>query len=213
MAAEADHLPVLGRDGDYRALIAALQAVAPERGPEVILATAATRDRAALAAIAEAARSLAEGGKDTLLVAAELDRPELRERFGLGLGAGLTDLLAAVERTGKARIERELLERTLNRVEHRDPPGGALHVITTGPRPRSARATVTGRPMSHLLRALRGLDYAHVLVDGPPALSRWVDTTIVVSAPPPRTAREVRALGAVLHELAARPLGLIAPRT
>ncbi len=205
-------LPVLARGGSHDALLGALRALQPKPGPQVMLVVGAVRRRPALAAVEAAARALADAGNDTLLVAADLRRPELRERFGLGLGAGLTDLLAVIERTGRPRIEPELFERTLNVVDRGGVAGGAaLHVITTGPRPRAARTMAVGRPMRDLLDGLRGLAYSYVVVDGPAVLSRWVDTTVLVAPRPAASARDERALSATLDTIEWPPLGVIYP--
>lgn len=206
------HLAVLGRGGNHDALLGALRALDPKPGPRVVLMAGAVRRIPVLAAVEAAARALAHAGNDTLLVAADLRRPELRERFALGLGTGLTDLLAVIERTGQARIEPELLERTLNMVERGGAAGGAaLHVITTGPRPRAARAMAAGRTMQSFLDGLRGLAYSYVVVDGPAALSRWVDATLLVAPAPAPSARDERALSAALDAIERPPLGVIYP--
>lgn len=203
------HLPVLARGGNHDALLGALRALDPRPGPRVVLVVGAVRRLPVLAAVEAAARALADAGNDTLLVAADLRRPELRERFALGLGAGLTDLLAVIERTGRTRIEPELFERTLNVVERGGAGRAALHVITTGPRPRAARAMALGRPMRDLLEGLRDLTYSYVVVDGPAVLSRWVDATLLVAPAP--SARDERALSAALDAIERPPLGVIYP--
>jgi Mrp family chromosome partitioning ATPase len=221
MRAEHDQdLAVLARNGDHDALVAALGESDPRAGSHVVLATGAVRDSAKPAAVEGMGRALADHGK-TLLVAADLRGPELRKRFGLGLGAGLTDLLAVLEKTRRARIEKELFERTLNRIWGAGPDGadGRLHVITTGPRARGASRMVAGQPMRDLLEALRELDYRYVVVDGPPllksdsapVLARWADSTVVVANPARLSPRKRGKLDAALASLEPRPLGLVAP--
>lgn len=221
MRAEHDQsLAVLARNGDHDALVAALGAPDSGAGAHVLLATGAVRDSAKPAAVEAMGRALADHGK-TLLVAADLRGPELRKRFGLDLGAGLTDLLALLEKTRRARVEKELFERTLNRIWGAGPDGsdGRLHVITTGPRARGASRMVMGQPMRDLLEALRNLDYRYVVVDAPPllksssapVLARWADSTVVVANPARLSRRRRGKLDAAMASLEPRPLGLIAP--
>jgi Mrp family chromosome partitioning ATPase len=213
-------LAVLARNGNYEALVAALSAPDSGAGCHVVVVTGAGRDSAKPAAVEGMGRALADHGK-TLLVAADLRGPELRKRFGLGLGAGLTDLLAVLEKTRRARVEKELFERTLNRIWGAGPGGadGRLHVITTGPKARGAARMVAAQPMRDLLEALRDLDYRYVVVDAPPllkssstpVLAGWADSTVVVADRPRLSPRRRGKLDAAMASLEPRPLGLIAP--
>jgi capsular exopolysaccharide synthesis family protein len=174
-----------------------------------ILITSAVAGEGKTTTAANLAVAIAQTGRNTILLDADLRRPGVHQMFDLRNDEGLTSVLrpdgAAVERVAQATEQPN------------------LRVITTGPLPPNPVEMLASRRMARLLEALKK-QVDVVVIDSPPLqalsdaaiLSTLVDGTImVVSAGRTRrnavrgaaralAARRGRTLGVVLNRLSQR---------
>jgi succinoglycan biosynthesis transport protein ExoP len=204
----------------YQTLRSAIELAMPaERPQHQILMTGALHAEGKTTATARLGRALAQAGHRVLLVSADLRVPKLHEMFGLQLGEGLADVLAGLDWDSKT-FDEELMARATHVVigpaEGTARPG-ALHVITSGSKPKDPGRLVTGPAMQTFLEHVRGLDYEYVLIDAPPllgiadsqALARNVDEMLLVNRLDRLTLEHVEELRDVLDRLPLRPLGIV----
>lgn len=146
----------------YDALAAALEFQLGAEPHDTVLVASALPGEGASGVTARLGQALADAGRSTLLVDANVHRPRLHEIFDLAPGPGFLDLLGA-EAQLAAAADRVLAE---SRVAER------LAVVPIGDR-TSRRLRQSGRDgaeVTAVLRELarRGFDY--VVVEGPPLL-------------------------------------------
>lgn len=126
----------------------------------IVLLTSATAGEGRSTTAANLAAMLARGGTRVLLVDADLHRPTLHRRFGLGTAAGLGEALSG---------SRSLAESVQTVAGE---PG--LEVLVAGPRFAQASTLMQSGAMDALLESVRRLPgdagYQFVLIDAPPAL-------------------------------------------
>jgi len=174
------------------------------------------------------ARALADGGVPTLLVAADLRRPQLHQRLGIPQAPGLAEVLSALEQSGG-----DDAAEVIRAAVHAPKPdsGGRLRVLPTGNPSLHPAALLSGEALGALFDALTRSKYRFVIVEGAPLmgpldgqlLARSGDAVLVVCrldrlSPGDATelaellARiDVPALGAVVIGGAAASYSLAAP--
>lgn len=117
--------------------------------------------------------TLALGGAEVLVIDADLRRPRIHSRFGLGKHAGLSSLLS-----GKSSLQDVI-------TQWEEMPN--LHIMPAGPTPPMPSELLGAKQMEDLIRTLRG-KYDFIIIDTPPVLavtdasviSRMTDATILV---------------------------------
>ena len=139
-----------------RALRTSLLLSVAGREPRVILLTSATPAEGKTTVSINLACVLAQRDVRVLLIDADLRRPTIHHRFGLGGKVGLTSVL-----TGTATLEQA--------VQHViELPN--LDVLVSGPVPPFPTEMLGSNAMRQLLDEARGR-YTHVVMDSPPLLS------------------------------------------
>ena len=197
----------------YEALQATILQLPPLR--KVVLVTSAFASDEKTTVAARLGRSLASGGSRTLLISADLRRPQIEQLLGVSRAPGLTDVLDVLG-AHEGPTADELLEQT---IAHVSPAPGTpeLDVLASGG--IANRAQLFARePMSVLFRALEHSDYHHVVVDGAPLLgtvegpllTQYADAVIAVCRLDRMTPAAAAELGDVLRQLQAPALGLVA---
>lgn len=139
---------------DYRQLRTNLHFLGGDQPPRVLLVSSALASEGRTTVAISLASTLADAGRQVVLVEADLRRPRVAEHLGLVGGPGLTNILAA---TADAE---EVIQ------TYRE----GLSVITAGPIPPNPGEVLMSPHMVALLDKLRAqCDY--VLIDTPPLLS------------------------------------------
>jgi capsular exopolysaccharide synthesis family protein len=158
----------------YRQLRTSLQFLDVDREWKLVQVTSPVQGEGKTTTVTNLAIMLAEAGRRTLLVDADLRRPQLHEYFGLQPGSGLTNVL----------LGEVTLEDAVQKVK--DLP--QLRLLASGPIPPNPAELITGDAMGRLLAELRSANAEAVLFDTPPvlpvadalALAPRVDATLVV---------------------------------
>lgn len=185
----------------YRALRTNLEFLSIS-GPLVkVMVTSGTPGAGKSLTSSNLAISLAQGGKNTLLVDADLRRPMIHHLFGNGNLSGLTTALTHPEEWHKYVV--------------RGPIGG-LSIMTSGPIPPNPSEMMSSPVMAELLDQL-GQAYDVVILDTPPvvsftdavALSQTMDGVILVIRAG-HTSRKIDLKGKErLTQVNARILGVV----
>jgi capsular polysaccharide biosynthesis protein/Mrp family chromosome partitioning ATPase len=202
----------------YGTLRAALELTLGRDERHVVLVTGAMHAEGKTTATARIGRALAENGRNTLIVSADLRVPRLHEVFDLSLGVGLSDLLLAIETDG--RFDEELFGETVHEVMAADESRrerGVLHVVTSGAKAKDPGRLIAGPAMRTFVDEVRRLDYDYVLLDGPPllgladsqVLAGEVDDVLLVNRLDRLTLEHVADLREVLDRLAIKPVGVV----
>ena len=200
----------------YQTLRAALNLTARHEGTgRTILVTSAAHGEGKTTVTAKLGRALARAGQRTLLVSADLRRPDLHQMFSLPRGPGLTEVLGLVERAG---VNERLLAATAHTI---DVGGGsdeapALQVLTSGNETAEPARLLQGGALSKFLSYAKGFGYEFILVDGPPLLgiadvqplAAEVDLVLVVARLNTVTTEQVFDMTELLGRLDADLLGL-----
>ncbi|MCC7137711.1 MAG: polysaccharide biosynthesis tyrosine autokinase [Planctomycetes bacterium] len=172
----------------------------PGRGRVILVTSCAPREGKTTVA-ANLAQVLAQDGKRTLLVDADLRKPRVHRVVGLPEGKGLSNLIHA-----GARLEDVVL-----RKDDKGP-----FVVTSGPPPPNP-AELLGRPETRaLLESLR-TQFDRIVLDSPPVgvvtdaavLAPLVDQVLLVVASG-RTKKQAAEIGAsLLRSVGAPPTGVV----
>src|SRR3712207_575818 len=143
--------PAGGVSEAYRMLRTNLFYAQVDTPPKVIVLTSAGRDEGKSITVANLGVTLAQAGKNTLIVDCDLRKPTQHKIFGArGIG-GLVDFLVG--------------ERDPQEVYHEPIPG--LKLIPAGVRPPNPAEILTSRRLVEFLRQVRQ-QFDYVLVDTPP---------------------------------------------
>ena len=139
----------------YRSVRTALYFSTQGIGHSVIQITSPETGDGKSTLAANLALSIAQSGKRTLLIDADLRRPQVHKLFALRTGAGLADVL------GGQQIWRAAVQES---------PMPGLSLLPAGPLPPNPAELLTSPRFADLLEVLRG-EYDFVLVDTPPLLA------------------------------------------
>ncbi len=186
----------------FRSLRTNLQFIDFGASSRALVVTSSLASEGKTTTAANLAIALADAGKSTLLIDADLRRPRVATYMGVEGGVGLSDVLI-----GNARLEDTL-----------QPWGesGRLVVLPSGTRPPNPSEMLGSRTMEELLHALRG-EFEQIIVDAPPllpvtdaaVLSKVTDGALVVCAAGlTRTTQLAHALSS-LENIDAKVLGLV----
>ena len=150
------HLQQTGEVAEsFRTLRASLLLKEEIRRASVLMITSASPGEGKSLVATNLAISLAQDGRRTLLVGADLRRPVLSEIFGVkNASAGLVEILKG------AQSWQEVLVR--NQVPN-------LDVMHSGRIPEHPSELLGRKPLAEFLQAARGV-YQHIIVDAPPVL-------------------------------------------
>ena len=140
----------------FRSLRTALLLSATGHEPKYILFTSATPSEGKTTATSNLAVILAQRGTRTLLIDADLRRPNVHHRFGLNGKLGLSTILSG----------QSTLEDSVQRVP--EVPG--LDILASGPVPPFPTEMLGSQTMKDLLEHA-GTIYTHIVIDSPPILS------------------------------------------
>lgn len=153
------------RDAEsYRTLQTNVQFAGENGGPKTVLVTSSGPEEGKSDTVANLGIVMAQAGRRTLLIDADLRRASLHGLFGLNAQPGLTDVLKG-EKTFEEAVQP-------TKIEH-------LDVMTRGTRVDTPTVLLRSAKMTELLEALKG-QYDVVLVDSPPAIA--VTDSVVLSA-------------------------------
>jgi non-specific protein-tyrosine kinase len=190
----------------FRALRTNIQFASPDKPVHTILATSTSPDDGKSTTVANLAVTFASAGSPTILVDADLRRPQLHTIFGLPNDAGLTTFISAMSRATETPVEIPLQE---TRVPN-------LLVLTSGPVPPNPAEMLASQKMAEVLDMLRArADY--VLIDTPPVIavtdaavlaSRVDGVFLVVNAGKTRRDLAVKARD-ILQQVNANLLGVV----
>ncbi len=139
---------------DYRQLRANLQFLSVDEPPKVIMVSSGLPSEGKTTTAINLALTLADAGKQVIIVEADLRKPKVTRYLGMVAGVGLTNILA-----GSA---------TLADVAQSFGDKG-VRVVAAGPLPPNPGELLASSQMSSLLDKLRN-DNDFVLVDAPPLL-------------------------------------------
>jgi succinoglycan biosynthesis transport protein ExoP len=157
----------------FRSLRTALLLSTAGHEPKYILFTSATPSEGKTTATSNLAVILSQRGTRTLLIDADLRRPNVHHRFGLNGKLGLSTILSG----------QTTLEDSVQRVP--EVPG--LDILASGPVPPFPTEMLSSQTMRDLL-TYAGTIYTHIVIDSPPILSvtdgvilsREVDAVVLV---------------------------------
>jgi capsular exopolysaccharide synthesis family protein len=136
------------------------------QGAPKSLAITSTRPREGRSTTAVAlARTLARARRRVVLVDADLRSPSIHTAFGLGNGAGVSDLLSGSGEVGA------LLIATAQ---------DGLSIVTAGPTPANPADLLLGERMAGLVKELQSR-FDHVIVDAPP-VADFADAPLIAAA-------------------------------
>ena len=207
-----------GRAGDRCAAcltLASLIRVSPGQAESrSILVTSAVRCEGRTSIAYGLGVAFARAGERTLLVSADLHRPDLDALCGVEGLRGLREILAG---TRAGIVHPPVLAHLIVELE---PAGGPLpDVLPSGIAPQDDTTEITDpRAMRAILAAAAGLGYAYVLLDAPPAagdvpetpvIASVCDEILVVARVERLTAPVTAELRERLDRLRRRPLGIV----
>lgn len=148
----------------FRVLRTSLQFVDLDHQPKVLAITSATPAEGKTMTATNLAIALAQTGRKTLIVDADLRRPRVASTLGLDPAVGFTTALV-----GKAQIQ--------DVIQVHEKSG--LHVLASGPKPPNPTEILQSRVTADLIRRLRG-SYDMIVIDAPPLLP-VADASVVSS--------------------------------
>lgn len=155
----------------YQALRTAVELALPADRQRVLLVTSALHGEGKTTVAARLGTALAQAGHKTMLVSADLRRPELHTRFGLPLGPGFAEVLGELQ-SGRPGEAEEILRETLHQVRlpARRRMLAPLEILRSGEGSPDPGTLLSVESMRAFLRLCKGLDHRYVLVDAPPLL-------------------------------------------
>jgi Mrp family chromosome partitioning ATPase len=202
----------------YQALRTAVELAMPADRQRTILVTSALHGEGKTTVTARLGTALAQAGHKTMLVSADLRRPELHARFGLQRGRGFGEVLAELQ-TGDAAGAEDLLHDSLQevRLPARRRMLAPLDVLLSGEGGSDASTLLSMESIRAFLRVCRRLDHRYVLLDAPPLLglsdtqvmAQAADALLVVARLDRLTVDRTVDLREALRRVESDPLGLV----
>ena len=147
----------------YRHLRTSLLLSSAGRPPKIILVTSSQPSEGKTTTGVNTAFMLAQTGAEVLMIDCDLRRPRLHAQFGLGNTKGLTTWLSG--------------EKNLEGLIQSCDKAPTLKILTSGPVPPNPAELLGSEEMRSLLNLLSG-QYAHIIIDSPPAIS-FTDASIL----------------------------------
>ncbi|MCE5230698.1 CpsD/CapB family tyrosine-protein kinase [bacterium] len=170
--------------------------------PKTLLVTSASRGDGKSTVAANIAISLAQKGRATLLIDADLQGGILRRMFDLNGEAGLAEMLAS----GHAGVEEYAVSTSIPR----------LCVMPSGTPPANASDLLDAEALRHVLGSAAA-HFDHVVIDSPSlrtladagVLALHVDAAIVVARPNRTPREEFMEIHRLLSVVGARVIGVV----
>ena len=205
----------------YQALRASLEVAVPPTEQRTLLISSAVHGEGKTTVTARLGRALAESGHSTLLVSADLRRPQLHHQFGVPNAAGVGDALSVIHqsRGDAGPALQEALRAAISTIPlsgrgRRKP--GRLALLNSGSNLPDPARIISYETVSRFIEELGSLDYRYVLFDGPPLLgiadsqviAQEVDQLLIVARLDTLRLENVNDLSDALARTGKRPLGL-----
>jgi capsular exopolysaccharide synthesis family protein len=195
------HAPKSSSSESYRGIRTNILFSSAESPPQVILITSAGPGEGKTITTLNLGIAMAQAGSKVIILDCDMRRPKIHKAFGLTKDRGISNFLV-----GGADVDGTV----------GDTPIPNLDVIPCGPIPPNPSEMLGSNRMADLLNGLRK-EYAHILIDSPPAtavtdpivLSKSVDGVVLVIRAG-ETAREIVRNGvAQFQAVGANILGAI----
>jgi polysaccharide biosynthesis transport protein len=184
----------------FRSLRANLEFAGPEAPLRTLLVTSANPSEGKTTISINLATVLAQGGKQVVLVDADLRRPHVHKFFGLSNRVGLSDILI-----------KHLSIQTVARTPKED----SLTIVTSGSLPPNPSELLTSNKMDQFIDAAREQSDV-VILDSPPflisdasVLAARVDGVVLVVQPGHTHIDSIRVIIEQMERVGARVLGII----
>lgn len=185
----------------FRVLRTNLQFIDLDHHPKVLVVTSATPTEGKTMTATNLAIALAQTGRKTLVVDADLRRPRVASTLGLDPAVGLTTALI-----GKTEIS--------DAIQVHEPSG--LHVLASGAKPPNPTEILQARVTKDVVGRLRQ-SYDMVVIDAPPllpvadaaVLASIADGTLLVARHNRTTVDQASDAVSRLHQVGARLLGVV----
>ncbi len=162
------HRPVSATADAYRSIRSAIQARSMTTPVQTVLVTSPDRREGKTTAAAELGVIMARGGKNVVLVDANLRRPRLHRRLGIAQEPGLSSVLAGEHALSTGMVELPL-----------SGSAGRLRVLPAGPLTDGLTHVLDGHRTVEVLRAIQA-DADLVIIDAP-HLNRIADAQVMSS--------------------------------
>jgi polysaccharide biosynthesis transport protein len=140
----------------FRALRSSLLLSSPDRPPQVIMVTSATKQEGKTITALNLSVVLAQTGQSVLLVDADMRRPSVNKYLGIPMNRGLSACLAGIEDPDAVVLKVDELV--------------GLHVITAGRMPSYPSEMLASEAMTKLVLHWRD-KYRYIVIDTPPVLA------------------------------------------
>jgi len=184
----------------FRILRTNLQFIDVDRDKKVFVVTSSVPGEGKTSTASNTALALQTAGQRTLLIDADLRRPQLAGLFDLEGSVGLTSVLL-----GRISLDEAIQEHTTS----------GLHVLTSGSLPPNPAELLQSQAMHELLKSVQD-DYDVIVLDAPPLLpvtdaalvAAQADGAIVVVHQGRTTRDQLSHSMSRLSAVGARPLGV-----
>jgi capsular exopolysaccharide synthesis family protein len=161
---------------NFKSMRTSILLSSPDHPPKTILITSMTSGEGKSSVCACLASAIAQTGKKVLVIDGDMRRPTQHKIFGLDNSAGLSSLLAGMDVSGDALINRKV------------DATGLIDIITSGPIPPNPSELLSSTMAGTLINKAAG-SYDFIIVDTPPLASvtdplitsRHVDAVIIVT--------------------------------
>jgi tyrosine-protein kinase len=190
----------------YRFLARSLELSSWPNSSRLIAVTSATRGEGKTTVVSRLGAAFAETGSRTLLVSADLRRPELDRVFGLRSDGGLSVVLGNANGHRGTQATSDI-----------EPVDESLYILPSGPPPADPAAGVTSDVVASLFERLRKLDFEYVLFDLPPLIAaaetqlfvRHADAALLASMVGRASTDELAQTRDLLNRLPVWPAGIV----
>jgi tyrosine-protein kinase len=190
----------------YRFVSKSIDLAAWPSGCCVLAVTSAVRGEGRTTVVSRLGAAFAEAGSRTLLVCADLRRPELDRVFGLTPDDGLGKVFSSPN-GDRAAAEQSQIEHV----------GENLYVLPGGRPLNDPAAVITNDVVRSLFDRVRQLNFEYVLFDLPPLIAaaetqlfvRYADAAMIVSMVGRANAQQLSETRELLSRLAVRPVGIV----
>lgn len=189
------------RSEGFRTVRTNIQYVDVDNPPRAIVITSSLPSEGKTTTSCNLAIALAQAGKKTCLVEADLRKPKVADYLGIDGGVGLVDLLTSTRDLDEVLIPWQR---------------GLFSVIPSGPIPPNPSEILGSQQMAHLLESLRE-QFDVIVIDAPPllpvtdaaVLAGSADGALLVTRFGRTTKEQLRKSVEVLDNVGARLLGTV----
>ena len=155
----------------YRSLRTTIEQIREEAGGQVMVVTSSVLEEGKTTTSANLALVYAQMGRKTLLLTADLRRPDMHKVFGLPKDPGLTDILtgSVTWRDAVRSLSDILLGELSMDIVMLTPGMDNLHIISAGTNPLNPAELLISEATGDLFRELRK-EFDIIIVDTPPVI-------------------------------------------